>query len=231
MKPFEGFQNENNKSIPIPVQFFTDLLPEIDHLGELKLALYLFWRLEQMDRGFRYFRRQDFIQDKPFFESQGEPTQDTIALIDQSLEQAIKRGWLLEAQVKLKNTEILYFLNTPRGKAAVQAIQRGEWRPTGDDNIPISISVESPNIFKLYEEHIGPLTPMLADTLRQAEHEFPPLWIEEAIRIAVENNVRNWRYVSAILKRWKDEGKDERNDRQDTEKARRRYSKWENPKQ
>jgi len=231
MKPFEGFQNENNKSIPIPVQFFTDLLPEIDHLGELKLALYLFWRLEQMDRGFRYFRRQDFIQDKQFFESQGEPTQDTIASIDQSLEQAIKRGWLLEAQVKLKNTEILYFLNTPRGKAAVQAIQRGEWRPTGDDNIPISISVESPNIYRLYEEHIGPLTPMLADTLRQAEQEFPPLWIEEAIRIAVENNVRNWRYVSAILKRWKDEGKDERNDRQDTEKSRRRYSKWENPKQ
>ncbi len=231
MKPFEGFQNEKNKSIPIPVQFFTDLLPKIDHLGELKLALYLFWRLEQMDRGFRYFRRQDFIQDKLFFESQNEPIQDTIALIDQSLEQAIKRGWLLEAQVKLKDTEILYFLNTPRGKAAVQAIQRGEWRPTGDDNIPISISVESPNIFKLYEEHIGPLTPMLADTLRQAEQEFPPLWIEEAIRIAVENNVRNWRYVSAILKRWKDEGKDERNDRQDTEKARRRYSKWENPKQ
>jgi len=231
MKPFEGFQNENNKSIPIPVQFFTDLLPEIDHLGELKLALYLFWRLEQMDRGFHYFRRQDFIQDKQFFESQGEPTQDTIASIDQSLEQAIKRGWLLEAQVKLKNTEILYFLNTPRGKAAVQAIQRGEWRPTGDDNIPISISVETPNIYRLYEEHIGPLTPMLADTLRQAEQEFPPLWIEEAIRIAVENNVRNWRYVSAILKRWKDEGKDERNDRQDTEKSRRRYSKWENPKQ
>jgi len=231
MKPFEGFQNENNKSIPIPVQFFTDLLPEIDHLGELKLALYLFWRLEQMDRGFRYFRRQDFIQDKQFFESQNEPIQDTVALIDQSLEQAIKRGWLLEAQVKLKNTEILYFLNTPRGKAAVQAIQRGEWRPTGDDNIPISISVETPNIYRLYEEHIGPLTPMLADTLRQAEQEFPPLWIEEAIRIAVENNVRNWRYVSAILKRWKDEGKDERNDRQDTEKSRRRYSKWENPKQ
>ncbi|MBN1538250.1 MAG: DnaD domain protein [Anaerolineales bacterium] len=227
MNVFEGFQDGSPRIIPIPVSFFNELLPLIDNLGELKLALYIFWRLEQMEGAFRYFRRQDFTKDKSFFESLSAPKQSASEVLDKALQCGTERGWLLEAQVALKDVETLYFLNTPRGKAAIQAIQRGEWRPTGDNETPITLTEEPPNIYRLYEEHIGPLTPMLADTLRQAEQEYSPHWIEEAMRIAVENNVRNWRYIAAILKRWKDEGKDERKDRQDTEKARRRYSEWE----
>lgn len=182
-----------------------------------------------MESRFRYFRRQDFIQDKRFYKSLGTAQQSAAEVLDKALRNAVERGWLLKAQIKLKKTETVYFLNTARGKAAVQAILHGEWRLTGDEDIPITLATESPNIYRLYEEHIGPLTPMLADTLRQAEQEFSSLWIEDAIRIAVENNVRNWRYIAAILKRWKDEGKDERKDRQDTEKTRRRYFEWENP--
>ncbi|MCK4962934.1 MAG: DnaD domain protein, partial [Anaerolineales bacterium] len=48
-------------------------------------------------------------------------------------------------------------------------------------------------------------------------------WIEDAIRIAVENNVRKWRYIEAILEGWLTRGRDEREDRGDSEKARRRY--------
>lgn len=229
MNEFPGFQEGKTNSIPIPASFFRDLLPEISDPGELKLILYIFWRLEQMESRFRYFRRQDFIQDKRFYKSLGTAQQSAAEVLDTALRNAVERGWLLKAQIKLKKTETVYFLNTARGKAAVQAIQRGEWRLTGDEDTPITLSTESPNIYRLYEEHIGPLTPMLADTLRQAEQEFSSLWIEDAIRIAVENNVRNWRYIAAILKRWKDEGKDERKDRQDTEKTRRRYFEWENP--
>lgn len=229
MNKFPGFQDGKTNWVPIPSSFFRDLLPEINDSGELKLILYIFWRLEQMEGGFRYFRRGDFIQDKRFYESLGTLEQSAAESLDKAIQSAVARGWLLEAQVKIKKTETLYFLNTARGKAAVQAIHRGEWRLTDNEDTPIALAAELPNIYRLYEEHIGPLTPMLADILRQAEQEFSPLWIEEAIRIAVENNVRNWRYVSAILKRWKDEGKDERKDRQDTEKARRRYFEWENP--
>ena len=64
---------------------------------------------------------------------------------------------------------------------------------------------------------------MIAETLRDAEETYPASWIEEAIRIAVENNVRNWRYVQAILEDWRTRGRDEREDRGDSEKARRRY--------
>jgi DNA replication protein DnaD len=64
---------------------------------------------------------------------------------------------------------------------------------------------------------------MIADKLGEAEDNYPAQWIEEAVQIAVENNVRRWSYVEAILKRWQEGGRDERTDRRDTEKDRRRY--------
>jgi DnaD/phage-associated family protein len=69
------------------------------------------------------------------------------------------------------------------------------------------VIVDRPNIFALYEQNIGPLTPMLADLLRDAEATYPADWIADAMKIAVENNKRNWRYVEAILKSWATEGR------------------------
>jgi DnaD/phage-associated family protein len=62
------------------------------------------------------------------------------------------------------------------------------------------------NIFQVYEAEIGILTPMIADGLTQAEKDYPFEWITEAIKEAAQNNKRNWKYVSAILKRWKEQG-------------------------
>ena len=64
----------------------------------------------------------------------------------------------------------------------------------------MALDVERPNIFRLYEENIGPLTPLIAEMLRDAEKTYPADWIEEAFKIAVENNVRRWRYIEAILR-------------------------------
>jgi DnaD/phage-associated family protein len=118
----------------------------------------------------------------------------------------------------------LYFLNSERGRAALRAIEKGEWKPTGDTRQPIALDMERPNVFRLYEENIGPLTPLIADVLREAEATYPLEWIQEAVRIAVENNVRRWRYVEAILSSWKKEGRDAK-DRRDTEEDRHKYVK------
>jgi len=64
---------------------------------------------------------------------------------------------------------------------------------------------------------------MISETLQDAEQTYPANWIEEAIQIAVENNVRRWSYVEAVLERWKDEGRHGRKDRQATEEDRRKY--------
>ncbi|WP_376795450.1 DnaD domain-containing protein [Thermogemmatispora sp.] len=71
----------------------------------------------------------------------------------------------------------------------------------------LHIEIERPNIFVLYEQNIGLLSPLIADELRDAAERYPPEWIEAAFREAVEHNKRNWRYIRAILRRWETEGR------------------------
>ena len=59
------------------------------------------------------------------------------------------------------------------------------------------------NIFKLYEQEFGGLTPMISDAIKDTEKTYPADWIPEAMQIAVERNVRNWKFVEGILKRCK----------------------------
>jgi DnaD/phage-associated family protein len=229
MSVFKGFPQGKVRLTPIPEPFFRELLPQIDDLGELKVTLYAFWRLERKEGAFRYLLRDDFYQDAVLMKGLGQSDEDASQALDQALQRAARRGTLLEARLTLKDSEeSLYFLNTPRGRAAIQAIGRGEWRASEMPEGPVEILEAAPNIFRLYEENIGPLTPLIADALRDAEGEYPAGWIEDAVRIAVENNARNWRYIEAILSRWKEKGRDEQEDRRDTEKARRKYAEWEN---
>lgn len=221
MASFSGFPSGKVRFTSIPAQFFTELLPQIDDLSEMKVALYAFWRLDRMEGSFRYLQESDFLSDKIFLAGMGEEGEKTL---QGGLERCLARGTLLAAQIEMESgLSNFYFLNTARGQAAVSAIQDGDWKPSGDPQYPIELSGERPNIFRLYEENIGALTPMIADTLREAEESFPAQWIEEALSIALENNVRKWRYVEAILSSWKEEGKDERTHQRDSEKERRKY--------
>jgi DnaD/phage-associated family protein len=224
MKSFTGFPEGKVRFTSIPDPFFRNLLPLIDEIGELKTSLFAFWLLDHMEGTFRYLRRQHFLEDRDFMSSLAEDPQQAEANLDEALKLCLQRNTFLKATLELETgTEDFYFLNTPKGRAAVQAIEKGEWRHTGDPDYPLDVITETPNIYNLYEENIGPLTPMIAETLQDAEATYPYQWIEEAVRLAVENNVRRWSYVEAILKRWQEGGRDEREDRRDTEKDRRRY--------
>jgi len=142
----------------------------------------------------------------------------TDALLE-GIERAVVRGTFLHVNVESADGNMdLYFLNTEKGRAAVDGITRGEWRPSPDDEAPITLLVERPNVFVLYEQNIGALTPMLVEELRDAEKTYPARWIEEAIKIAVENNVRRWRYISTILERWRQEGRQDAQGSRNTQK-------------
>jgi DnaD/phage-associated family protein len=221
--PFTGFPSGKVRLTPIPAPFFTDLLPAIDHLGELKVTLYAFWYLDQQEGSFRFLRRAEFAADPDLMASLGKTPEAAEPALDDALERAVLRGTLLKAAVKSpEKTETLFFLNSARGRAAVQALGNGDWQPDFENRTPVALNLERPNIFRLYEEHIGPLTPMIAEALRDAESTYPMEWVEDALRIAVENNVRRWRYVEAILRSWQEEGRDDAN-RGDSAKDRRRY--------
>ncbi|MGB4871162.1 MAG: DnaD domain protein [Candidatus Promineifilaceae bacterium] len=219
MKGFPGFPDGKMRLTQVPNLFFSDLLPIIDNMAELKVTIYAFWALSQREGQVRYLRLADFINDTEFVKGLG-PTLKLAseALLD-GLERAVARGTFLHINIESADGKMdLYFLNTEKGRTAVEGITRGEWRPNPDEDEPITLLVERPNVFILYEQNIGPLTPIIADELRDAEQTYPPRWLEEAIELAVENNVRKWRYILTILERWRQEGKQDGTGRRDTQK-------------
>lgn len=219
MKPFHGFAAGKARSTPVPAQFFSELLPQVEHIGELKIILYVFWALDRQEGNFRCLRWPDFTADELLLSSLGGSREDAVQVLRESLARAVQRGVILQDGEPME--EAVYFVNTPRGRAALKALQAGQWS-LPDRPAPAALAAERPNIFRLYEENIGPLTPLMADRLKEAEERYPAEWIDEAVKIAVERNVRNWRYIEGILKKWQEEGRDGTT-RKPSEENRQRY--------
>ena len=70
-----------------------------------------------------------------------------------------------------------------------------------------------PDIYTLYEQNIGPLTPILSERLREAAKLYPAAWVEEAFAEAVNYNRRSWAYVARILENWAADGRERQSDR------------------
>ena len=64
MKGFSGFPPGKQRLTPIPNLFFSELLPAIDNLAEMKITLYAFWALTQQEGKVRYLRLTDFLSDR-----------------------------------------------------------------------------------------------------------------------------------------------------------------------
>jgi DNA replication protein len=223
MAPFAGFPPGKNHLTRVPSTFFSQLLARINHLAELKVVLYAFWFLDRLEGNIRYITWQDFAADQDFMKGLGEEDQAIKELADGLRLAVEERIFLSIEREEGKMEAALFFLNTPRGRAAVESYQEGTWSPPENNNRQeIRLNQERPNIFRLYEENIGPLTPLISDALKDAENTYPYEWIEDAFRLAVENNVRRWRYLEAILKSWQEKGRNDSN-RRDTQEDRRRY--------
>ena len=208
MTKFKGF-TDSETFTQLPDGFFHHLLKDIQDADELKVTAYFLWRVEHMDGPFRALCETDFEAN-----DLGLSAEEVLS----GLEKAIKRGSILKST---HEADVFYFLNSPRGRAAADAFAKGQWRESA--RILSAPPVERPNVFKLYEENIGALTPLIADALKDAEDLYEAEWIADAIELAVKNNKRNWKYCEAILKRWKEEGRAEKQDRRDAKKDRRKY--------
>ena len=214
MKTFSGFPPGKVRSASIPEPVFTELIPLIDDLAELKLTLHVLWRLGQQRGRVRYLRQADLASDRVLLSGLGNPPEEALRA---ATARAVERGTLLRVEATIgEATEEIYFANTPKGRAAVEAIARGEW-PSDLE------SAGRPNIFTLYEQNIGLLTPLIADQLRAAEETYPEEWVEDAFREAVSLNKRSWKYILAILERWQAEGRGADSGKRPKEADRRRY--------
>jgi len=222
-KGFAGFPPGKLRFTPIPNLFFSELLPAIDDLAELKVTLYLFWRLSQKKRDF-YVSFSELSGDELLLESLRGRGRDPVEALREGLERAVARGTFLHLQAQGEDgREDYYFLNSEKGRLTAEKARRGEVPLRGCPEGKVTLALERPNIFVLYEQNIGLISPLIAEELLEAEKTYPPEWIEEAFKIAVEQNVRRWGYVRRILERWAAEGKDDGKGKRPPEEDRRRY--------
>lgn len=216
---FIGFPDAKMKAVIVPDVFFSDLLPLIDDLAELKLTLHCFWLLNEQEGAFKYLRGADLRADETLL--RGLSAASALRTPQQTLEDALQRAAARNTLLKLEietdgpdgapHVEDWYFMNTVKGRQTLALVRQGR---LGELQAAIPdearLKVERPNIFLLYEQNVGLMTPLIADQLRDMEKSYPPDWIDEAFTVAVSRNARALRYIQAILKRWETEGKDDR---------------------
>ena len=216
MKPFAGFP-ARMQFTPLPNFFFSTLLPQISDITELKTTLHILGALYHK-RGYpRFLTYRELLSDASLMASLSGVAEPPKEALRQALEMVIRRGTILHAVLDRDGMpEDIYLLNTEPNRQVVTKIQNGEFSLTGlkaerRTGVQVEPEVipgeELPDIFTLYEQNIGMLTPMIADELREAEKLYPAIWIKDAIKEAVSLNKRNIRYIVRILEHWSTEGK------------------------
>lgn len=210
MSKFAGFPDGRLTYTPLPDLFFSELLPQVDNLPELKVTLHVLWLLYHRRGGARHVALRELLADGILLRGLQGLGASAAESLREGLERAVARGVLLRLAGPGGADGPLFAANSAQVRRVLERVQVGEMelsppKATGD----AAQVVARPNIFVLYEQNIGLLQPLIVEELKDAETEFPPEWIEEAFQIAVEQNVRNWKYIRRILERWQAEGKDE----------------------
>jgi DnaD/phage-associated family protein len=110
----------------------------------------------------------------------------------------------------LEDGDLLVAVNTEAGRRLLARIASGAEAAAGGGVVVTPEPAALPSRpAQVYEQEIGLLTPAVTAALAEAEAKYPPAWIVDAIRLAVLNNARSWRYAEAILRRWETEGRDD----------------------
>jgi len=221
--PFDGFPAGELQYVSVPDLLFTGLAPAVDNLAELKVILHLIWMRQR--RGKQVITRAELSADETLALSLAAAGGDPDLMLKDGLERATARGALLYAVVDTPaGRQGIYALNSEGGRRAFEDVQQGRLGIERVVLVDRPSPEPRPNIFELYEDNIGLISPILADELREAEAAYPADWIEDAFRIAVENNVRKWRYVQAILEGWATRGRDDGVSGRTTEPEKRWYT-------
>ena len=216
---FGGFLTSEEPSLGIPRVFIAEVLPQISEFAELKVTLCYFDLLAEAG-GYDSPLSGEMIYRHPALRASlkrlGSPKEPDES-IGRGLELAVSRGTLLRfaalpAEEDVHGHQQTWFLlNTPRNREALAKMARGVVPPPPPiqqpEEPPPAIVPERPNVFRLYEQNVGLLTPIIADQLIEATERYPLDWIEDAFTEAVNYNKRNWRYIRAILEKWATDGR------------------------
>jgi hypothetical protein len=188
---FKGFPAGDVRYTPLPDQFFSELLPAMGDLAELKVTLHVLWLLHRQKGYPRYVSGNQLQGDATLLKGLQEGTEPAAGVLERGLEQAVARGTLLrlttwQGRGPGAAADTWYFFNDPEGRRAHGEVKAGGLQLDVHVVPPVAAPTERPTVYDLYERHIGLLSPIIA------------------------RGVRRWRYVRGILDRWMREGKDGR---------------------
>ena len=210
MKHITGFP-ARMKFTPIPNYFFSTLLSQISDIYELKTTIHILGALYQK-KGFPQFvTLSELLTSKSLMNGLSGAAKPPDQILRSALDISTRRGTLLHLILDREGiAEDIYLLNTEPNRQISGKIQSGELSLPGlkaagrESYVELT---EPSDIFTLYEQNIGMLTPIIAEELTDAEKLYPVSWIMDAIKEAVARNKRNWKYIVAILERWAAEGR------------------------
>jgi DNA replication protein len=208
MMQFKGFPAKMQFT-PVPNIVFSALLPQITEVNELKVLLHLFEILYTKRGQLHFTSFNELSGQASLVNDLKDATGEKLKVALEALEH---KGALLHLVMGgAESKEDIYFLNSEANTLIVKQVEAGELRLEGfiSTKPVINVTEPPPDLFTLYEQNIGMLTPMIADELKEATRQYPETWIRDAIKEAVALNKRNWRYILRILEHWSSEGKDD----------------------
>jgi DnaD/phage-associated family protein len=218
LKAFGGFPS-GGRFTTVPDLFLNRVLPEIEDLDEVKATLAVFHAV---------YQKRGMLKAVAFSELQADAglmrgLDGSVERLRKAIGKAVERDVLVALPVTRAGAEdSLYFINSDASRQAIGRIESGELalpdvKPSERPVAPATRDV--PDIFTLYEDNIGLLTPIIADQLRDALTAYPETWVQDAIKQAVTQNKRKWSYIAAVLERWADEGRTDGTHRRDNRKT------------
>jgi DnaD/phage-associated family protein len=206
---FQGFPARPEVT-PLPNIFFSEVSPQIRTLAEYKIVMHVFFLLSRR-RGYpRFVTYYELLNDPVVLLGLSPADEQHAEILKDSLENAVNDGILLKVPLEAgEKYDEAYFINNENERGTIDRIIRGELKIPHFSVRKIESHVISrpADIYTLYEQNVGILTPIIAEELQQAEQQYPAEWIQDAFREAVRTNVRNWKYINSILRRWEREGR------------------------
>ena len=207
---------ERSDFTPLPNSLFTQVTPQIQDIAELKVTMYIFYLLHHKRRYPSFVTYEELLSNSAAMVGMEEEA------LHHALDLAVNRGTILHLNLNIDGKwQDIYFANIESDREVIDKIKRGELsiKEAVSKEEGTGRAIQAPNIFTLYEQNIGMLTPMIVEELKEAAELYPSQWINEAFKEAVAMNKRNWKYIARILERWASEGKDSGERRQDIKKG------------
>lgn len=182
----------------IPGTYVSQVMRLVEDTVELKTSLLLFYLLSASRDYPAYVTAEEFaLKCSSLLGLQRDEC-------SHGIDAAVERGVFLRAELHLDGADTtVFFANIESDLAAIEELKQRMRRGAGAEPMP---AVQ--NIFQLYEQNIGIVSPLIADELRDAQRTYPAQWLEEAFREAARARKLNWKYVNRILERWQSEGRD-----------------------